>query len=271
MTTKPLPPLPAAGRLPPLPDPPRESDMKEGLHFDMLGVGALLSLHFGAYPRDAASTTLVGNRGYLCRHRRDLQRPGLAPYPDLLVAFEVDTAAIDANNGYEISQVGQPPDWVLEVASPATGANDYTTKPGIYARLEVPEYWRFDYTGGQYHDAPLAGDRLTPEGSYRPIELHTEPDGVIWGYSEALDLSLCWVPGEVPAGRLRFWNRATGSYLPDQAEEREGRLAAEARSIAESDARLAERDARIAAEERANAAEERLRELEAELRRRQNP
>ena len=264
MTTKPLSAPQSARRLPPLPDPPRESDMKEGLHFDMLGVGALLSLHFGAYPRDAASTTLVGNRGYLCRHRRDLQRPGLAPYPDLLVAFKVDAAAIDANNGYEISQVGKPPDWVLEVASPTTGANDYTVKRGIYARLEVAEYWRFDYTGGQYHDAPLGGDRLTPEGSYRPIELHTEPDGVIWGYSEALELSLCWVPGEVPAGQLRFWNRATGSYLPDHAEEREGRLAAEARSIAESAARLA-------AEERANAAEARLRELEAELRRRPSP
>ena len=258
MTTKPLSAPQTAGRLPPLPDPPQESDMQENFHFAMLGEDTTLSLHFGAYPRQADSTTLVGGKGYLCRHRDDLRQPGLSLCPDLLVAFEVDAAAIDANNGYEISQVGQPPDWALEVASPTTGANDYTTKRDLYARLEVTEYWRFDHTGGRYHDAPLGGDRLTPEGSYRPIELHTEPDGVIWGYSEVLRLSLCWVNG-----RLRYWNRATGSYLLDQAEERDGRIAAEARSIAERDARLAERDARLAAEAR-------IRELEAELRRREN-
>lgn len=271
MTTKPHPAQPAAGRLPPMPDPPREGDMQEGLHFDVLGEAALLSLHFAAYPRYPDSTSLVASRAYLCRHRDDLQRPGLAPYPDVMVAFEVDAAAIDANNGYEISQVGHPPALALEVASPTTGVNDYTTKRDIYARLRVPEYWRFDYTGGQYHDAPLGGDRLTSEGGYRPIELHTEPDGVIWGYSEALELSLCWVPGELSYGRLRFWNRATGSYLLDLAEERDGRLSAEDRANAERDARLAaetradaDRDARLAAEAR-------IRQLEEELRRRESP
>ena len=249
MTTKPQTAPPAARKLPPMPDPPREGDMQEGLHFDVLGEASLLSLHFAAYPRYPESTSLVATRAYLCRHRDDLQRPGLAPYPDVMVAFEVDAAAIDANNGYEISQVGHPPVLALEVASPTTGVHDYTTKRDIYARLGVPEYWRFDYTGGQYHDAPLGGDRLSPEGGYRPIELHTEPDGVIWGYSEALELSLCWVPGELSYGRLRFWNRATGSYLLDLAEERDGRLSAE---------------------DRADAAEARIRELEAELRRREN-
>ena len=278
MTTKPHPAQPTAGRLPPMPDPPREGDMQEGLHFDVLGEAALLSLHFAAYPRYPESTSLVATRAYLCRHRDDLQRPGLAPYPDVMVAFEVDAAAIDANNGYEISQVGHPPVLALEVASPTTGVNDYTTKRDLYARLGVPEYWRFDYTGGQYHDAPLGGDRLTSEGGYRPIELHTDPDGVIWGYSEALELSLCWVPGELSYGRLRFWNRATGSYLLDLAEERDGRLSAEDRANAERDARLAEREARIAAEAQANAkrdalntAEARIRQLEEELRRRESP
>ena len=99
MTTKPLPAPPAARKLPPLPDPPKEGDMQENLHFTTLGEDTTLSLHFGAYPRETGSTTLVGGQGYLCRHRRDLQRPGLAPYPDLLVAFEVDAAAIDAGLG----------------------------------------------------------------------------------------------------------------------------------------------------------------------------
>ena len=114
--------------------------------------------------------------------------------------------------------------------------------------MGVPEYWRFDHTGGRYHDAPLAGDRLTPEGVYRPIELTIEADGVIWGYSEVLSLSLCWVNR-----RLRFWDRAMGAYLPDQSE-----------LTMELDR---ERSARITAEARADAETARARQLEEELRR----
>ena len=291
MTTKPLLAPQAAGRLPPLPDPPRKRDMLETIHFERPGEMNTLARHLDALRPD--STILVGGKGYLCRHRSDLRRQGLALYPDLLVAFDVDPAAIAANNGYEISQVGKPPELALEIASPSTGKNDYTEKRGIYARLGVAEYWRFDYTGGQYHDAALGGDRLTADGIYRPIELHTEPDGVIWGYSEVLGLSLCWV-----AGRLRFWDPGEGRYLRDPAEEQTGRIAERDGRIAERDARIAERDARIAAQEqataanaradaerdariaaqeqaaaadaRADAAEARARRLEEELRRRQN-
>ena len=229
MTTKPLPTQPAARRLPPLPDPPQKGDMQEHAHFEMLGEGATLGLHFNAYPRRAGSTTLIAGKGYLCRHRSDLQRPGLAPYPDLLVAFDVNPRAITSNNGYDISEIGKPPALALEIASSSTGKNDYIGKRTTYANLGVQEYWRFDHTGGQYHDVPIAGDRLTPEGVYQPIELQTEPDGVIWGYSEVLQLSLCWVPGEVEA-RLRFWNPANESYIPDQEEERDGRIAAQERA-----------------------------------------
>ena len=298
MTTKPLPTPPAARRLPPLPDPPRKSDMQEHAHFEMLGESATLGLHFNAYPRRAGSTTLIAGKGYLCRHRSDLQRPGLAPYPDLLVAFDVNPRAITSNNGYDISEIGKPPALALEIASSSTGKNDYIGKRGTYANLGVQEYWRFDHTGGQYHDVPIAGDRLTPEGVYQPIELQTEPDGVIWGYSEVLQLSLCWVPGEVEA-RLRFWNPANESYIPDQEEERDGRIAAQERATvaetqaaaereariaaetqaaAEREARIAaeaqaaaERDARIAAEARTAEREARIRRLEQELRRRPNP
>ena len=87
-------------------------------------------------------------------------------------------------------------------------------KRGIYARLKVPEYWWFDHSGGQYHDAPLAFDRLSPDGSeYVPEELTKEPGGVIWGYSEVLKLSVCWVEG-----RLRFWDRDQQRYLPNPSE-----------------------------------------------------
>ena len=284
MTTKPLPTQPAARRRPPLPDPPRKSDMQEHAHFEMLGEGATLGLHFNAYPRRADSTTLIAGKGYLCQHRSDLRQPGLAPYPDLLVAFDVNPRSITSNNGYDISEIGKPPALALEIASSSTGKNDYVGKRVTYANLGVQEYWRFDHTGGQYHDVPIAGDRLTPEGVYQPIELQTEPDGVIWGYSEVLQLSLCWVPGEVEA-RLRFWNPANESYIPDQEEERDGRIAAEERATtAEERATTAEERATVAeeratvAEERAAAereariaAEARIRRLEQELRRRPNP
>ena len=246
MTTKPAITPPAAHRLPPLPDPPK-LDMQQTRHLSIYGVTAILANHLDALRPDA--TTLVGGNGYLCQSRSDFPR---CPYPDLLVAFGIDQEKVDVANGYVIEEVGKPPDLVLEVASASTGQNDYTEKRITYANLAVPEYWRFDYTGGAYHDAPLAGDRLSETGLYRPIEMIEEPDGVIWGYSEVLGLSLCWVEG-----RLRFWDWAQGIYLPD---------------LPESATRAAAESARAnAAEARADAAEARARMLEQELRRRDNP
>ena len=257
MTTKPLPAKPAAGRLPPLPDPPRKYDMQENTFFDQLAVGNTLGRHLGAFPHRPDARILASGEGYLCRERGEVQRTGQTCQPDVLVAFDVDARAIVANRGYVISEVGKSPAWALEVASVTTGRRDYLAKRPLYAGFGVKEYWRYDHTGGQYHDAPLAGDRLAPEQTYRPIELHTEPDGVIWGYSEVLELSLCWVPGISPAGKLRFWDRAAGRYLREPAEEEARANAAEAQAAA--------------AETRANAAEARLRQLEEELRRRENP
>ena len=91
-----------------------------------------------------------------------------------------------------------------------------------------------------------------PNGGYQPMALTAEPDGVIWGYSKVLGLSVCWVEG-----RLRFWDREQRGYVLDHHEERQGRLEAEARADRE------------AARTQCEAA--RVRELEEELRRRDNP
>ena len=206
MTTKPVNAQTAARQLPPLPDPPPR-DMQQNTHFVMPGVPTTVALHFGAML--PGSTTLVNGYGYLCRRRSDLPR---CPYPDMVVAFDVDAESISATNGYVIDEVGKPPDLVLEVASKSTGRRDYIDKREIYAGLSVPEYWRFDHSGGDYHDAPLACDLLT-DGGYQPMPLTTEPDGVVWGYSEILGLSVCWVEG-----RLRFWERAQQRYLRTQQE-----------------------------------------------------
>ena len=206
MTTKPSKAQIAARQLPPLPDPPPR-DMQQNTHFVMPGVPTTLSVHFGAML--PGSTTLVNGYGYLCRKRSDLPR---CPYPDMIVAFEVDAESISATNGYVIDEVGKSPDLVMEVASRATGRRDYIDKREIYAELSVPEYWRFDHTGGNYHDEPLACDLLV-DGGYQPMPLTTEPDGVVWGYSEVLGLSVCWV-----TGALRFWDRAQQRYLRTQLE-----------------------------------------------------
>ena len=81
------------------------------------------------------------------------------------MTFGVDPKAIVARNGYVISEVGKPPDFVLEVASRSTGRRDYTVKRDGYAGYGVREYWRFDHTGGRFHDAALAGDVLV-DGRY---------------------------------------------------------------------------------------------------------
>ncbi len=230
-------------RLPPLPDPPRENDMQQTENFERPAVMNTVARFFDALRDD--SNVLVSGNGYVCATRSQLPH---APYPDMVIAFGVDRAALINNNGYEIDQVGKPPDFVLEVASEHTGRRDYTTKRDDYARLGIPEYWRFDHTGGRFHDAALAGDRLV-NGSYQRIEVTPDADGMLWGYSDVLELYLCW-----DNGRLRFYDWRTRAFLQDPTE------------LAED--RDAERAARLAAEAGRRAAEARVRELEEQLQRR---
>ena len=161
-----------------------------------------------------------------------------------------DPQAIIWRNGYVINEVGKSPDFVLEVASRSAGRRDYTVKRDGYARYGVGEYWRFDPTGGEFHDAPLAGNTLA-EGKYEPLEIVIEPDGRHWGFSEALGLELWW-----DDRKLRFRDPVGGEFLPTPEESW---------AAVES-----ERAARLAAEARAEAAEARLIEMQAELRRQQS-
>ena len=82
--------------------------------------------------------------------------------PDVYVAFGVDAAAIRQRNGYLIWEVGKPPDFVLEVASESTAPLDIGGKRDLYAGLGIPEYWRFDASGGTMYGAPV-GRRVSAE------------------------------------------------------------------------------------------------------------
>ena len=236
-----------SARLPPLPDPPRKNDMQQTENFERPAVMNTVARFFDALRDD--SDVLVSGNGYVCATRGDLPS---APYPDMVIAFGVNRAALVNNNGYEIDRVGKPPDFVLEVASEHTGHRDYTTKRDDYARLGIPEYWRFDHTGGRFHDAALAGDRLA-NGAYRRIEVTPDDAGRFWGYSEVLELYLCW-----DRGRLRFYDPKTRAFLQDPTELEADRDAAMTALRATETQRDEERAARLAAEAR-------MRELERQL------
>ena len=273
----PQPPPTTRRRLTELPDPPERPMATQAPHT------ARVHLILAARFRELLNA-LVMQEGYLCR---DPGESGVVP--DCIVAFDLPVPAVEiiAANGYIISEIGKPPDFVLEVASRSTGRRDYIDKRVIYADYGVVEYWRFDPTGGDFHDAPLAGDRLV-DGEYQPIPIYALAGGGWRGYSEALGLELRW-----EMGQLRFWDPETGEYLPDLIESydrTDNAVAQRDNAIAQRDAEAAarrntetQRDAEAAARRNAETqrddaiaqrdaetaarrdAEQRLRELEARL------
>ena len=203
--------------------PPRE-DMQNTNHLHLRSVLTSLAIHFAPRPR-----TLV--------HSEMPVSPTLGMQqgvriPDLMVAHDCDIEDAYLIDGYAIDRQGKPPDFVLEVASKTTGIVDYTAKRADYERFGIGEYWRFDATGGDYHDAPLAADRLV-DGVYQPIEIETTDDGVLRGYSEALGLYVCW-----NEGMLRFYDAESQNYLLTHEEEVERAAEAHARADEEAAARM---------------------------------
>lgn len=198
--------------------------------------------------RGRRSDVYFGNNTIICYDPSNLN---VHVAPDCYIAFGVDAQAVRDRLLYLPWEVGKPPDFALEIASTTTGQNDVRNKPGIYARIGIPEYWRFDSTGGDIYGEPLAGGRLTG-GVYQPIDLTTEPDGVLKGYSEVLELSLCWHDNW-----LYFYDPLTGTYLMEFGQEQEAREAAEA-------ALAREREAREATEARVIQLQDELRRLRRE-------
>ena len=241
-----------AGKLERFPDFPPREDMQNTSHLHRRSILTALAIHIGN-----PDTTLV--------HGEVPVAPTLDPWgnyriPDLIVAYHCDIALVDEQHGYAIDRQGKAPDFVLEVASPTTGEVDYTEKRADYERFGIAEYWRFDPSGGEYHDAALAGDLLV-DGKYDPIAIETLDNGRLRGYSEALRLYVCW-----EEGRLRFFDPRTERYLRTHAEETDRASTAEARAEEERASRLAA-EGRADEEQAARlAVETRVAELERELR-----
>ena len=149
--------------IPPLPSPPRKVDMQTFNYFTMFATANTLARHLDALREDA--TTLVSGNGYICATRSTW--PG-SPYPNMVVAFDVDTTAVYEANAYVISEIGKPPDFVLEIGFDDMGTQKYTDRKDDYMRFAIPEYWRYDHTGGKYFGVALDGYCLTPKARTNP-------------------------------------------------------------------------------------------------------
>ena len=184
--------------------------------------------------------------------------------PDVLVAFGVGT---HSRSSYLVWKEGKPPDWVLEVASPSTAANDLDFKRGAYAAMGVPEYWLFDPKGDVF---PAGQPRLQglalSDGGYARLAPR-RVDGVAMIRSGVLGLDLR-AEGEFirmrdPATRADILHQRELKALAERETARAQREAAR-REVAEARAkREAERAQREAAERLA--AQARVAELEAAL------
>ncbi len=124
-----------------------------------LGQDCLVTTNSGLYYRPVTVTE--------CRQFRP------APYlvPDVLVALGM---TLDGATSYKIWERGQPPDLVMEMASPHTVRRDLDFKPETYAAIGVSEYWQYD-PFGEFLQPRLQGWRLQGEvyvpiaaGIYRP-------------------------------------------------------------------------------------------------------
>ena len=222
-----------------LPDIPQRhpDDMTSVEHLHEPGQTHHLSQYLGR-----SNTTLVTGERYVV--------PGPAfvaeesRYPDLLVAFDVNPAAYRARNGYVVSEQGKPPDFILEVASRHTAADDLAGKKDYYERLGVGEYWLFD-SKGEFYGFTLRGYRLEG-GRYQPITVREIRPGVFQGYSAALNVNL-----RAEDGRLDWHDPATGEHIPTFLSQTARAEVAEARAEV--------------AEARAETAEARAQELQAEI------
>ena len=219
----------------PLPD----GEFQAPLYTEILST---LTAHFRHQPR-----TRVNGNTFIYYERGNPRR---FVSPDCYVAFDVDVEVILHHNTYRIWAVGKAPDFILEIGSPSTATDDLGPKRRLYARIGARESWRYDKTGGDHYGFPLEGDDIGPDGEITPIEIHHEPDGMVWGHSRVLGLDLCW-----DRGRLRFYDPVAGQWLRNYEETQDELTAAESRADAAEQQLSTERDIRATAESRADAAE----------------
>jgi len=192
-----------------------EDSMEQNLELaEILGLFRARFTDFNERP-----DVFLDNETFICYDPSNLN---IRIAPDIYLAFGVDARAIRPRKLYLPWEVGKPPDFALEIASESTADADTERKPGIYAAIGVPEFWRFDPSGGQYHGQPIWGGELVNR-RYRGLPQTREPDGVLKVYSPLLEISLCW-----DDGWPRVYDPSTETYDANWRAERAARQAAEA-------------------------------------------
>jgi Uma2 family endonuclease len=138
--------------------------------------------------------------------------------PDVLVVKGLDPH--DREN-YLLWDEGRPPHVVIEVTSESTREEDLYDKFEIYRdSVQVPEYFQFD-PRGEYLEPALQG--------YRRKARRYEPIKPVSGRLPSRELGLHL---ERHQGRLRFFDPATGAWIPTLLESREAALAESQRAEA---------------------------------------
>ena len=215
-------------------------------------------------------TVFIGSNIPLRTNRRNRREHEA---PDYYLTRGVDVASIRGETAYNLWEVGKPPEWALEVASPSTYERDLYEKPDRYAEIGIGEYWMFDPTGGELYGEALMGFELA-DGGYEPVETGRNEHGLLSGYSEALGVRLCLVEESQREGLLEiqpdlgllfdmdfnpalllFQEVDTGLYILDMAGLRE-------RADRAEEALAEERAARVQDRAHIQELEERLRRLE---------
>ena len=187
------------------PEYPPRGDMNNPIFLHEPSHMRSIAIHFGNYESTfVLSEVPISPYATIRRENRK---------PDLIVTFDCDRDLLIRQKGYSILAQGKPPDFVLEVASESTGVVDYTDKRDDYASYGIPEYWRFDPSGGFFHEVALAGDRLV-EGEYEPIDIQVVGDRTYRGYSEVLGLWVYW-----DERQLRWFDPKSEQFLRTHDEE----------------------------------------------------
>lgn len=156
-------------------------------------------------------------------------KPESVVAPDVFVVFGVPKRK---RNSFRLWEENKAPDFVVEITSDATHAQDQGPKRGTYAYLGVREYFQFDPTG-DYLEPRLQGLRLAGR-NYDPLPTESLPDGSLSIHSRVLGLEVRLIQDE-----LRFFDPATGRKLLSHAEAELARREAEMVAVRESAARHA--------------------------------
>ena len=195
----------------------------------------------------------IGGGGFVMYNEKDGNK---RIAPDCYIAFDVDTARIQEMENFWTWRVGKVPDFVMEMASRSTAANDLGHKRDLYESLEIAEYWRLDPTGGELYGQPLMGERLV-DGAYEPYDIQIRADGSVRSDSELLGLRFYW---DADYG-FDILDPEKDMTINEAVVEREARLIEQARVAEEQEGRLEEKARADAAEAEARALRDELARL----------